>query len=125
MLLYLTGYHYLIQKEDLMIKKIFDNCIFYANKNKLKVIFLSGYLNDFWANWYSYAIVHDWIILQAILGFFLPIINFPFALWFINETDTMERFRMTIVTAFAMCFGSTTMLLMIRMGIGVGNDFIP
>ena len=24
---------------------------------------------DFWANWYSYAIVHDWIILQAFLGF--------------------------------------------------------
>ena len=95
------------------------------NKNKLKTLFLSGVLIDFWANWYSYAIVHDWIILQAFLGFFLPILNFPFIHWFIDETEIKERFKMTIVTAFSMVIGSTLMLLMIRMGIGVGTDAIP
>jgi|TARA_R110001583_G_scaffold16234_6_gene66192 hypothetical protein len=93
----------------------------WMNKHKLKTLFVSGVLIDFWANWYSYAIVHDWIALQAFLGFFLPILNFPFIHWFIDETDIKERFKMTIVTAFAMVIGSTAMLLMIRSGIGVGT----
>jgi hypothetical protein len=93
----------------------------WLKENKLKSIFFSGVLIDFWANWYSYAIVHDWIILQAFLGFFLPILNFPFAIWFIEETDIRERFKMCLVTAFAMMLGSTLMLLMIRAGWGVGS----
>ena len=97
----------------------------WMNENKLKSIFFSGVLIDFWANWYSYAIVHDWIILQAFLGFFLPILNFPFIHWFIDETDIRERFRMTLVCAFSMMLGSTLMLIMIRCGIGLGSDFIP
>jgi len=95
------------------------------NDNKLKTLFVSGVVIDFWANWYSYAIVHDWILLQAFLGFFLPILNFPFIHWFIDETDIRERFRMTLVTAFSMMLGSTLMLIMIRLGVGVGTDFIP
>jgi len=97
----------------------------WMNENKLKSLFFSGVLIDFWANWYSYAIVHDWIILQAFLGFFLPILNFPFIHWFIDEQDIKERFKMTLVTAFSMMLGSTLMLIMIRYGIGVGTDFIP
>ena len=93
--------------------------------NKLKTLFISGVVIDFWANWYSYAIMHDWIILQAILGFFLPILNFPFIHWFIDEPAIGERFKMTLVTAFSMMIGSTLMLLMIRLGWGVGQDFIP
>lgn len=95
------------------------------NEHKLKTLFVSGIIIDFWANWYSYAIVHDWIFLQAVLGFFLPILNFPFIHWFIDETSIHERFKMTLVTAFSMVLGSTFMLLMIRAGIGVGTDFIP
>lgn len=95
------------------------------NEHKLKTLFVSGVVIDFWANWYSYAIVHDWILLQALLGFFLPILNFPFIHWFIDEPDIRERFKMTLVTACSMVMGSTFMLLMIRAGIGVGTDFIP
>ena len=95
------------------------------SENKLKTLFFSGIIIDFWANWYSYAIVHDWIMLQALLGFFLPILNFPFIHWFIDEHDIRERFKMTLVTACSMMLGSTLMLLMIRSGIGVGTDFIP
>lgn len=102
-----------------------DNLWQWMTRHKLKTVFLSGVVIDFWANWYSYAIVHDWIYLQAALGFFLPILNFPFIHWFIDEPDIKERFKMTIVTAFAMMFGSTIMLLMIRSGVGVGADFIP
>jgi hypothetical protein len=96
---------------------------FWMNKHKMFTIFWSGVVIDFWANWYSYAIVHDWIILQAILGFFLPILNFPFIHWFIDEQDISVRFKMTLVTAFAMMLGSTLMLLMIRAGWGVGTAF--
>ena len=95
------------------------------NEHKLKTLFASGVVIDFWANWYSYAIVHDWILLQALLGFFLPILNFPFIHWFIDEPDIRERFKMTLVTACSMVMGSTFMLLMIRAGYGVGTDFIP
>ena len=95
------------------------------NRHKYTSVFVSGVVIDFWANWYSYAIVHDWIVLQAFLGFFLPIMNFPFIHWFIDEQDIMERFRLTLVSAFSMMLGSTLMLLMIRIGWGVGKDFIP
>ena len=97
----------------------------WMNENKFKTLFVSGVVIDFWANWYSYAIVHDWIFLQAMLGFFLPILNFPFIHWFIDEPDIRERFKMTLITAMSMMLGSTLMLLMIRAGIGVGQDFIP
>ena len=94
-------------------------------RHKLKTIFFSGVIIDFWANWYSYSVVHDWLVLLAIFGFFLPILNFPFIHWFIDEPDIKERFKMPLVTAFAMMLGSTFMLLMIRAGFGVGTDVIP
>jgi len=97
----------------------------WMNENKLKSIFFSGVVIDFWANWYSYAIVHDWIVLQAFLGFFLPILNFPFIHWFIDETDIRERFKMCLITAWSMMIGSTLMLLMIHAGWGMGTDVIP
>ncbi len=96
----------------------------WMNDHKYGTVFFSGALIDFWANWYSYAIVHDWIMLQAFLGFFLPIMNFPFIHWFIDEKDIVERFRLCLISAFAMVIGSTLMLLMIRSGVGVGTDMI-
>ena len=95
------------------------------NAHMYITVFVLTVITDFWANWYSYAVVHDWIFLQAVLGFFLPILNFPFIHWFIDEPDIKERFKMTLVTACAMMLGSTLMLIMIRMGIGTGTDFIP
>jgi hypothetical protein len=92
--------------------------------HKLVTIFFFGILIDFWGSWYHYSIVHDWIVLQAFLGILLPILNFPFCHWFIDG-KIRERFKMTCVTAVAMVLGSTLMLLMIRMGWGVGHDFIP
>ena len=97
----------------------------WMNENKLKTLFVSGVVIDFWANWYSYAIMHDWLVLQAFLGFVLPILNFPFIHWFIDESDIRKRFRMTLVTACSMVLGATSMLLMIRAGYGIGRDVIP
>ena len=97
----------------------------WMNDHKYVSVFFSGVIIDFWANWYSYAIVHDWIILQAFLGFFLPILNFPFIHWFIDEKCVTERFKLTVLAACSMMIGSTLMLLMIRAGIGVGTDVIP
>ena len=80
---------------------------------------------DFWANWYSYAIVHDWIVLQAFLGLCLPFLNFPMMLFFIDNQSIKVRFKLCTVGAFGMMFGSTAMLLMIRAGWGLGQDMIP
>jgi uncharacterized membrane protein YidH (DUF202 family) len=97
----------------------------WAETHKLISLFVLGIIIDFWACWYSYAVVHDWIILQAFLGFGLPFLNFLGAMWWIDEKDTKERLKMTTVTAFSMVLGSTLMLLMVREGFGVGVDFIP
>ena len=97
----------------------------WMNEHKYFSVFGSGVIIDFWAYWYSYAIVHDWIVLQAVLGFFLPFMNFPFIHWFIDEKDIAERFKLCLCSAFAMVLGSTLMLLMIREGIGLGTDAIP
>ena len=87
--------------------------------------FILTVVSDFWANWYSYAIVHDWIVLQAFLGLALPFINFPHVIFFFEYDDIMVRFKLCAIGAFAMMFGSTAMLLMVRAGIGLGVDAIP
>ena len=97
----------------------------WTHRHYLSTTFVLTVISDFWANWYSYSIMHDWIVLHALQGFFLPILNFPFIHWFIDEQSISERFKMTLVTACSMVMGSTIMLYMIRAGIGVGTDFIP
>jgi hypothetical protein len=104
-----------------MLKRAWE----WMSAHKYISVFVSGIIIDFWANWYSYAIVHDWIVLQAFLGFFLPLLNFPFIHWFIDEENIKERFKLTLIAACSMVLGSTLMLLMIRAGIGVGTDIIP
>ena len=88
-------------------------------------VFLLALVTDFWANWYSYAINHDWIVLQAFLGVALPFLNLPGVLFFIDQKDLKVRLKLCGVTAIAMSLGSTLMLLMVRSGIGVGRDAIP
>ena len=65
--------------------------------------------------------IHDWIVLQAFLGFALPFINFPAMLYFFEHDSLVDRFKLCAVGAFAMMFGSTIMLLMIRAGYGLGS----
>jgi len=93
----------------------------WTNKHYLWTTFILAMIADFWANWYSYAIVHDWIVLQAFLGLALPFINFPAMLFFFEHDSVQERFKICAVGAVAMMFGSTAMLFMIRAGIGVGE----
>jgi hypothetical protein len=88
-------------------------------------VFILTVVTDFWASWYSYALVHDWIYIQAFLGFALPFLNLPSVLFFFDVQDTKTRVKLCAVAAFAMMIGSTLMLLMIRSGIGVGKDMIP
>ena len=93
----------------------------WMKEHYLLTTFFTTMVADFWANWYSYAIVHDWIVLQAFLGLALPFINFPSVIFFFDRETLLERFKICAVGAFSMMFGSTAMLLMIRAGIGVGS----
>ena len=95
------------------------------NDHMYITVFTLALVTDFWANWYSYAIVHDWLILQAFLGMALPFLNLPGILFFIDKKELKTRFKLCAVTAIAMSMGSTLMLLMVRAGIGVGTDVIP
>ena len=92
----------------------------WMNDNMYKTVFVLTFVSDFWANWYSYAIVHDWIILQAFLGAALP-----FSRAFIDHKDMGVRLRLCGIASLGMVLGSTMMLLMIRAGWGVGVDAIP
>jgi hypothetical protein len=56
-------------------------------------VFVLTVITDFWANWYSYAIVHDWIITQAFLGLALPFLNLPGVLFFIDQKDMKSWYR--------------------------------
>ena len=93
----------------------------WTHRHYLSTTFVLTVISDFWANWYSYAIVHDWIVLQAFLGLLLPLLNFPAMLYFFEHDSTVARFKICLVGALAMMFGSTAMLLMIRAGYGVGT----
>ena len=91
------------------------------NEHMYITVFTLSFITDFWANWYAYAVVHDWIVLQAFLGMALPFLNLPGVLFFIDKKDLGVRLKLCAVTALAMSMGSTLMLLMIRAGIGVGQ----
>ena len=69
----------------------------WMKEHYLLTTFLMTMVADFWANWYSYAIVHDWIVLQAFLGLALPFINFPAVIFFFNHESTLERFKICAV----------------------------
>jgi len=97
----------------------------WMNRHMYITVFTLALITDFWANWYSYAIVHDWIVFQAFLGMALPFLNLPGILFFIDKRDMRVRLKLCAVTAIAMSMGSTLMLLMVRSGIGMGKDMIP
>jgi hypothetical protein len=105
--------------------KVGDRVWSWMNEHMYITVFVLAFVTDFWANWYSYAIVHDWIVLQAFLGMALPFLNLPGVLFFIDQKDMRIRLKLCAVTAIAMSLGSTLMLLMVRAGIGVGKDMIP
>jgi len=98
-----------------------EKCWNWMNKHMYVTVFVLSLVTDFWANWYGYAIVHDWIVLQAFLGMALPFLNLPGVLFFIDKKDLGVRLKLCAVTALAMSMGSTLMLLMVRAGIGVGK----
>ena len=97
----------------------------WMNSHMYITVFILALVTDFWANWYSYAIVNDWIVLQAFLGMALPFLILPGVLFFIDQKDMKVRLKLCAVSAIAMSLGSTLMLLMVRAGIGVGKDMIP
>lgn len=69
---------------------------------------------DFWISLYSYAVNHGWIVTQAVVGFFLPFVNFIFSIWFIETKDIKERLKLTFFSAIGMIIGSTLMLMLIN-----------
>ena len=101
--------------------KSVEKCWGWMSEHMYITVFTLSFITDFWANWYAYAVVHDWIVLQAFLGMALPFLNLPGVLFFIDRKDLGVRLKLCAVTALAMSMGSTLMLLMIRAGIGVGQ----
>ena len=104
--------------------KVGEQTWLWMSEHMYFTVFVLTVITDFWANWYSYAIVHDWIVIQAFLGLALPFLNLPGVLFFIDQKDMKVRLRLCAVCAVAMMIGSTAMLFMIRAGYGIGKDMI-
>ena len=66
----------------------------WMNAHMYITVFVLTVITDFWANWYSYAIVHDWIVVQAFLGLALPFLNLPSILFFIDQKNMMKSMKM-------------------------------
>lgn len=97
----------------------------WMENNKLTTVFVLTLISNFWAQWYTYSVMHNWIIMQSFLGFVLPYITFISSSFWVDEKNMKERFKMTVVSSVAMVISSTAMLLMFRSGIGTGTDFMP
>lgn len=110
-------------KKVFNLMKVGERIWRWMNERMYTTVFTLALITDFWANWYGYAIVHDWIVLQAFLGMALPFLNLPGVLFFIDKKDLGVRLKLCAVSALAMSMGSTLMLLMVRAGIGVGKEF--
>ena len=84
------------------------------HRYKLTSIFISTIIADFWSSWYGYAIMHDWIVLQAFLGMAMPFLYFLQTYLFIESKSIKERLKITGICALSMTLGSTVMLLMVN-----------
>ena len=67
----------------------------WMNAHMYITVFVLTVITDFWANWYSYAIVHDWIVVQAFLGLALPFLNLPSILFFIDQKNMKIRLKLS------------------------------
>ena len=77
------------------------------------VVFLTSALADFWSSFYFYAISHHWIVIQALIGFWLPFINIISIAFFIEARDGREKLMLTTFSALGMTIGATIMLLLV------------
>lgn len=93
----------------------------FLTKRKMAAIFLLSLTSNFFGSWFGYAINHNQIFTQAAIGFFLPMINFLSAYWFIEAKTIKERFKITLISSFAVSTGGTLMLLSQRYFNGVSQ----
>lgn len=92
------------------LKEIFDAANADSRTKYVMTFFLSLAV-DFLVAWDNYAMVHDRIVLQAVIGFAIPFFNLLCVAWFIEEKTLWGRVKLTTCVAFAQALGSTIMLL--------------
>ena len=90
-----------------------DTCWEWMKKHPLFSSFICFLLSNFAGCLYEYALNHNWILTQAIVGASLPFINFPQALFFIEFKTTKERLKLSAVASIAMAIGGTLMSLLV------------
>jgi hypothetical protein len=81
---------------------------------QLTIIFITGFIADFFGTWMGYAIAHKQILTQAVIGFFLPFLTFVSMSFFVEAKTRAERFKITCATAFAFSLGGTVMLMVMN-----------
>lgn len=80
---------------------------------RYSIIFLGSVIADYLIALYTYSLTNGWIVVQAIVGFIIPFVNFLFHSWWVETKSVDERFMMTFASALGMATGSTIMLLTI------------
>lgn len=81
---------------------------------KLFIIFSLSLVANFLGSWFGYAMTHNQIITQAILGLVLPFANLFYTISFIEAKSLKDRLKLTLASALALSIGSTSMLFLQR-----------
>jgi len=79
---------------------------------KLIIIFIISLISSFLASWFSYAMTHNQIYIQAALGICIPFFNLFYTNALIEAKNFKDRVKMTITAGLALSIGSTLMLLL-------------
>jgi hypothetical protein len=79
---------------------------------KLFVIFSLSLVANFLGSWFGYAMTHNQMLTQAILGLILPFANLFYTISFIEAKSLKDRLKLTLASALALSIGSTSMLIL-------------
>jgi FtsH-binding integral membrane protein len=79
---------------------------------KLFVIFSLSLVANFLGSWFGYAMTHNQMLTQAILGLILPFANLFYTISFIEAKSLKDRLKLTLASALALSIGSTLMLIL-------------
>ena len=92
-------------------KKDINNGI---SKKNMIIIFFFSLTANFLGSWYAYAMTHNQIFTQAMIGLCIPFFNLFYANAFVEAKLFSDRLKITALSGLALSIGSTVMLIMQR-----------
>jgi hypothetical protein len=79
---------------------------------RLVIIFFFALFSNFIGSWYAYAMTHNQVLVQAILGLCIPFSSLFYSNAFIEAKTIKDRIKITFAAGMALSIGSTLMLFL-------------